>query len=161
MNIIAKWELIEQGLQWRNIGTPPPVTSSGIRPNNAFSLGHVVIMFFVDMSVYQFAAWYIEKVFPGEYGLPQPFYFLLKPSYWRGLRLAGTSGSALASTGADQADNKKLERHEPPPPRGAQGGGADPAAREDPRRRQEGAEGHQLGHARGRHPAIQYTCPCS
>ena len=27
---------------------------------------------------------YIENVFPGEFGLPKPFYFFLEPSYWRG-----------------------------------------------------------------------------
>jgi ABC-type multidrug transport system ATPase subunit len=42
------------------------------------------MMLFVDIFVYQALAWYIEKVFPGSLGLPQPFYFLLQPSYWRG-----------------------------------------------------------------------------
>ena len=28
--------------------------------------------------------WYIEAVFPGEYGVPKPFYFFLTKSYWTG-----------------------------------------------------------------------------
>ena len=27
---------------------------------------------------------YIDAVFPGEYGIPKPFYFFLMPSYWLG-----------------------------------------------------------------------------
>lgn len=27
---------------------------------------------------------YIDAVFPGEYGIPKPFYFFLVPSYWLG-----------------------------------------------------------------------------
>jgi len=27
---------------------------------------------------------YIDAVFPGEYGIPKPFYFFLTPSYWLG-----------------------------------------------------------------------------
>ena len=29
---------------------------------------------------------YIDAVFPGEYGIPKPFYFFLTPSYWCGRR---------------------------------------------------------------------------
>ena len=28
--------------------------------------------------------WYIEAVFPGEYGVPKPWYFFLTKSYWTG-----------------------------------------------------------------------------
>ena len=28
---------------------------------------------------------YVEAVFPGEYGIPKPFYFPFLPSYWCGL----------------------------------------------------------------------------
>ena len=28
--------------------------------------------------------WYIEAVFPGQYGVPKPFYFFLTKSYWTG-----------------------------------------------------------------------------
>lgn len=27
---------------------------------------------------------YIDAVFPGEYGIPKPFYFFVLPSYWCG-----------------------------------------------------------------------------
>ena len=32
-----------------------------------------------------FVCRYVEAVFPGEFGIPKPFYFPLQPSYWCGL----------------------------------------------------------------------------
>ena len=42
---------------------------------------------------------YIDAVFPGEYGIPKPFYFFLTPSYWLGRPIGQvksfTAGSSL------------------------------------------------------------------
>ena len=32
-------------------------------------------MLFIDAFVYSIFTWYIEAVFPGQYGLPKPWYF--------------------------------------------------------------------------------------
>ena len=34
--------------------------------------------------------WYIEAVFPGQYGVPKPFYFFLTKSYWMGSSSSGS-----------------------------------------------------------------------
>ncbi|XP_056662521.1 phospholipid-transporting ATPase ABCA3-like isoform X4 [Monodelphis domestica] len=48
------------------------------------NLGHILGMMLVDAFCYGLAGWYMEVVFPGEYGIPQPWYFFLKRSYWYG-----------------------------------------------------------------------------
>jgi hypothetical protein len=32
-------------------------------------------MLFVDAFLYMIIVWYVEAVFPGEFGIPQPWYF--------------------------------------------------------------------------------------
>ena len=38
---------------------------------------------FIDITF--FFTRYVEAVFPGEYGIPKPFYFPCMPSYWCGV----------------------------------------------------------------------------
>jgi len=75
MKTISNWESIGTGAQWSNIG-------EGISSIMPFSMGDVMVMFVVDIILYGFLAWYIENVFPGEFGIPNKFYFFLTPSYW-------------------------------------------------------------------------------
>ena len=56
------------GIQWSNI-------ASGASIDDQFSMLHVLVMLLVDAVVYFVIAWYIEAVFPGEYGVPKPWYF--------------------------------------------------------------------------------------
>ncbi|NWT69367.1 ABCA3 protein, partial [Prunella himalayana] len=49
-----------------------------------FTLAQVLGMLLLDSVLYGVVAWYVEAVFPGEYGVPQPWYFFLTPSYWCG-----------------------------------------------------------------------------
>ena len=36
---------------------------------------HILMMFVVDIAFYSLVCWYVEAVFPGDYGVPQPWYF--------------------------------------------------------------------------------------
>ena len=38
-----------------------------------YSLGKVLWMFWIDTLVYWVLTWYIEAVFPGEYGIAKPW----------------------------------------------------------------------------------------
>lgn len=42
-----------------------------------FSLAQVLGLLLFDAVLYGLVAWYMEAVFPGEYGVPLPYYFLL------------------------------------------------------------------------------------
>eukprot|EP00927_Polykrikos_kofoidii_P079199 TRINITY_DN7598_c0_g1_i2.p1 TRINITY_DN7598_c0_g1~~TRINITY_DN7598_c0_g1_i2.p1 ORF type:complete len:1645 (-),score=336.37 TRINITY_DN7598_c0_g1_i2:294-4913(-) len=114
IGIIAKWELLEEGLQFSNLATASPLTQTGNLPKDDFSVLHVILMFIFDSCLYQFFAWYIEKVLPGTFGLPQPFYFLFLPSYWRGDRAA--TEELDIGTDAESKDNEKILCYEAAPP---------------------------------------------
>lgn len=45
-----------------------------------FTLAQVLGMLLLDSVLYGVVAWYVEAVFPGEYGVPQPWYFFLTVS---------------------------------------------------------------------------------
>ncbi|CAB1350109.1 unnamed protein product, partial [Coregonus sp. 'balchen'] len=63
------------GIQWCNLFEPVTV-------DDDFSLAHVLGLLLLDALLYGLVAWYVEAVFPGEYGVPLPCYFFLLPSYW-------------------------------------------------------------------------------
>ncbi|KAF9129730.1 hypothetical protein BGW39_003874 [Mortierella sp. 14UC] len=44
--------------------------------------GKALYMLAVDAVLFTFIAWYLDAVFPGEYGNALPFDFFLRPSYW-------------------------------------------------------------------------------
>eukprot|EP00746_Dinoflagellata_sp_MGD_P144989 gnl/MRDRNA2_/MRDRNA2_77673_c0_seq1.p1 gnl/MRDRNA2_/MRDRNA2_77673_c0~~gnl/MRDRNA2_/MRDRNA2_77673_c0_seq1.p1 ORF type:complete len:2496 (-),score=513.38 gnl/MRDRNA2_/MRDRNA2_77673_c0_seq1:248-7735(-) len=111
-SMMAKWEMLEVGLQWDNLSLPPPVTYSGAAPTDNHSMMHVLIMLVVDAVLYQTAAWYIEKVFPGSYGLAERWYFCFMPSYW-----FGRAKDIESMDTFDAVENSKaLEFYDPPPP---------------------------------------------
>ncbi|KAG1683903.1 ATP-binding cassette sub-family A member 3 [Nymphon striatum] len=99
--IIVMWEGSGTGVQFDNLSLPAS-------PDDTLTLLHILIMLLLGSLLNFFFTWYIEAVRPGEYGLPQPFYFLfmialiiisdigttlpytvlvnfsLQPSYWCG-----------------------------------------------------------------------------
>nr|XP_060642190.1 phospholipid-transporting ATPase ABCA3 isoform X1 [Anolis sagrei ordinatus]XP_060642191.1 phospholipid-transporting ATPase ABCA3 isoform X1 [Anolis sagrei ordinatus] len=75
--LIGMFEGKGTGVQWRDLMKPVSVDDN-------FTLAHVLGMLLFDSVLYGLVAWYVEAVFPGEYGIPQPWYFFLTPSYWCG-----------------------------------------------------------------------------
>lgn len=55
-------------MQWSSFNQPATV-------DDTFTLLHVVIMLLLDAALYLVVVWYVEAVYPGEFGLPQPWYF--------------------------------------------------------------------------------------
>lgn len=51
-----------------------------ISVDDNFTLAQVLGMLLLDSVLYGLVAWYVEAVFPGEYGVPQPWYFFLTVS---------------------------------------------------------------------------------
>lgn len=47
-------------------------------------LGHLMVMLVVDTVLYLLIALYVEAIFPGDYGVPQPWYFPFTKSFWCG-----------------------------------------------------------------------------
>ncbi|KAF5294595.1 hypothetical protein FQA39_LY13354 [Lamprigera yunnana] len=76
--LIIKMENTGNGLHWNNIWN--------LLEEENLMFGHILIMLFVDAVLYLCIAIYVETVFPGDYGVAQPWYFVVTPSYWCGNR---------------------------------------------------------------------------
>lgn len=61
------------GVQWRNLLSP-------VNVDDAFSFGQVLAMLLLDSVLYGLVTWYVEAVFPGQFGVPQPWYFFIMVS---------------------------------------------------------------------------------
>ncbi|XP_013414368.2 LOW QUALITY PROTEIN: ATP-binding cassette sub-family A member 1-like [Lingula anatina] len=80
----AKYEEQAVGIQWSNIASSP-------QPDDGFSMAFCIFMMLVDAVIYWILTWYIEAVFPGEYGIPRPWYFPVTRSYWCGFQQKETN----------------------------------------------------------------------
>ncbi|KAL1023254.1 hypothetical protein UPYG_G00038330 [Umbra pygmaea] len=68
------------GIQWFNLGSSP-------REGDHYSFSTSIIMLYVDALIYALATWYIEAVFPGQYGVPRPWNFVFTLNFWGGIPL--------------------------------------------------------------------------
>ncbi|VDI42992.1 ATP-binding cassette, subfamily A (ABC1), member 1 [Mytilus galloprovincialis] len=84
---VARYEEQSIGIQWSNIGETPIV-------DDDYSCLNCIIMMIVDAIIYGLFTWYIEAVFPGQYGIPRKFYFPFLKSYW--------CGSSISKERSDQ-----------------------------------------------------------
>uniref|UniRef100_A0A8D8SAH2 ATP-binding cassette sub-family A member 1 n=1 Tax=Cacopsylla melanoneura TaxID=428564 RepID=A0A8D8SAH2_9HEMI len=75
--VIATWEEAGVGVQWSNWNIK-------LSPSDPFSLYNIICLLYVDSVIYLLLVWYIEAVFPGQYGIPQPWYFPFLRTYWTG-----------------------------------------------------------------------------
>ncbi|XP_062038302.1 phospholipid-transporting ATPase ABCA7, partial [Lepus europaeus] len=65
-----------EGAQWDNLGSGPAA--------DVFSLAQVSGLLLLDALLYGLATWYLEAVCPGQYGIPEPWNFPFRRSYWCG-----------------------------------------------------------------------------
>ncbi|XP_068396455.1 retinal-specific phospholipid-transporting ATPase ABCA4 isoform X4 [Eschrichtius robustus] len=91
---LARFEEQGLGLQWNNIGNSP-------MEGDEFSFLMSMKMMLIDAALYGLLAWYLDQVFPGDYGTPLPWYFLLQESYW------------LGGEGCSTREERALEKTEP------------------------------------------------
>ena len=76
--LVATYELQNIGVQWSNFNSNPYVM------RNSFSMMTICLIMLLDAVIYMILAWYIETVWPGEYGISRPWYFMFTLSYWTG-----------------------------------------------------------------------------
>uniref|UniRef100_A0A8C8ZMQ8 P-type phospholipid transporter n=1 Tax=Prolemur simus TaxID=1328070 RepID=A0A8C8ZMQ8_PROSS len=91
---LVRFEEQGLGLQWSNIGKSPV-------EGDEFSFLMSMEMMLLDAALYGLLAWYLDQVFPGDYGTPLPWYFLLQESYW------------LGGEGCSTREERALEKTEP------------------------------------------------
>ncbi|XP_072306658.1 retinal-specific phospholipid-transporting ATPase ABCA4-like isoform X1 [Eucyclogobius newberryi] len=98
---LSRYEEQGLGLQWDNIQTSP-------LEGDEFSFLNSICMMALDSVLYGVLAWYLDNVFPGQYGISQPFYFPLRPHYWfNSVAPAPEKGTTKQSF--DNGANKELQ----------------------------------------------------
>ncbi|KAM4708457.1 phospholipid-transporting ATPase ABCA1 [Discoglossus pictus] len=65
------------GVQWSNLLESP-------LEDDSYNLTTSAFMMLFDTLLYGVMTWYIEAVFPGQFGIPRPWYFPFTKSYWCG-----------------------------------------------------------------------------
>ncbi|NXK66814.1 ABCA1 protein, partial [Sylvietta virens] len=91
------------GIQWHNLAASPV-------PGDPYSFAAAMGLLLLDAVLYGLATWYLEGVFPGQYGIPKPWNFPFLKSYWFGE--SSSSGHSLYHTGTHAAPQVLVE--EPP-----------------------------------------------
>ncbi|NWT28656.1 ABCA1 protein, partial [Cardinalis cardinalis] len=91
------------GIQWHNLAASPV-------PGDPYSFAAAMGLLLLDAVLYGLATWYIEGVFPGQYGIPKPWNFPFLKSYWFGE--SSSSGHSLYHSSAHTAPRVLVE--EPP-----------------------------------------------
>uniref|UniRef100_A0A8C3XG11 ATP binding cassette subfamily A member 4 n=1 Tax=Cyanoderma ruficeps TaxID=181631 RepID=A0A8C3XG11_9PASS len=86
---LSRYEEQGLGLQWGNIRTSP-------LEGDEYSFLFSINMMLFDAFLYGILSWYLDNVFPGDYGLPQPWYFPVLESYWLGSRSPEAEKTATA-----------------------------------------------------------------
>lgn len=102
---LGKFEEMGVGMQWNNLYDPLSACDN-------FSMGDAMNMLVWDSIWMMLLTLWIEAVFPGEYGIPLPWYFFISPSYWKGKIPDQDDGSAQQSTEASLVGTQ----FEPPEP---------------------------------------------
>ena len=69
------------GLQWDTLGKTPSLQEN-------ITMAVIFSMFIIDSIIYLLIAWYFEKLYPGDYGIPERWYFPCSVS----LKQNGSSG---------------------------------------------------------------------
>lgn len=69
--LILSHEANLEGLQWSNFFRPVTVDDN-------FTVGHVTIMLLAASLLYLMITLYLEKIFPGDFGVPEKWYFPIK-----------------------------------------------------------------------------------
>ncbi|GJQ67966.1 hypothetical protein Trydic_g16721 [Trypoxylus dichotomus] len=75
--LILMYEGTGEGLTWSNIFSP-------VTPDDSLSLGLVMMMLLIDTFIYLIIALYVEAILPGDYGIPQVWYFPFTRTFWCG-----------------------------------------------------------------------------
>ncbi|OXB57938.1 hypothetical protein ASZ78_003924 [Callipepla squamata] len=94
---LSRYEEQGLGLQWGNIRTSP-------LEGDEYSFLFSIKMMLFDAFLYGILSWYLDHVFPGDYGLPQPWYFPLQESYWFGSRNPKAEKTATADEKGSESE---------------------------------------------------------
>ena len=75
--VMTQYESAGVGIQWNNLFSP-------VTPDDDLTLGAVMLVMLFASGVHMLIALYVEKIKPGEFGVPEKFYFPLTIKFWTG-----------------------------------------------------------------------------
>ncbi|XP_058065569.1 phospholipid-transporting ATPase ABCA3-like [Anopheles bellator] len=101
--LIMRHEGTTSGLQWSNMFDPVTV-------DDDLSVGATMMMLLADSAIYLLIALYVEKVFPGEYGVAEPWYFPVTKKFWTN-RVTAVDDSAEAPDGTENVEPEPVGKH--------------------------------------------------
>uniref|UniRef100_A0A8C6UGY2 ATP-binding cassette, sub-family A (ABC1), member 1A n=1 Tax=Neogobius melanostomus TaxID=47308 RepID=A0A8C6UGY2_9GOBI len=84
------------GIQWSNLLASP-------LEGDSYNLTTSICLMLFDAVLYGIMTWYIESVFPGQYGIPRPWYFPFTRTYWCGEKENRNLSSAQSKKGNAEA----------------------------------------------------------
>ncbi|XP_071081915.1 phospholipid-transporting ATPase ABCA3-like [Haliotis cracherodii] len=76
-NVFGLYEGTGVGVHWSNFNQP-------VSESDNFSLLDAILMLLGDTAIHLLITWYVDNVWPGEFGVPKPFYFPFTGTYWCG-----------------------------------------------------------------------------
>ncbi|XP_068185436.1 glucosylceramide transporter ABCA12 [Antennarius striatus] len=85
---VSRYENLGEGIQWSNSYSSP---ISG----DTASFGWLCWLLFIDSILYFLMGAYIRMVFPGKYGIPAPWFFPFKVSFWANLCCCSKSSTKM------------------------------------------------------------------
>ncbi|KAG8455080.1 hypothetical protein GDO86_001341 [Hymenochirus boettgeri] len=104
--IFALFEEQGTGVQWDSLLETP-------MEEHGYNLTTSVFMMLFDTFLYAIMTWYIEAVFPGQYGIPRPWYFFFTKSYWCGEKPHKGSQAQGAKKGSSDVCMEEEPSHLP------------------------------------------------
>ncbi|XP_030374323.1 ATP-binding cassette sub-family A member 3 [Scaptodrosophila lebanonensis] len=75
IHVIMSWEGTGEGAQWENV-------IKRVSPDDTLALFDVILMLTVAGLWYMAVCLYVEQIFPGKYGVPQPWYYPVSKKFW-------------------------------------------------------------------------------
>lgn len=73
--VLGRYESALVGVHWDNLFDP-------VTPDDDLTLGYVMLVLLTASALQMLIALYIEKIKPGEFGVPEKWYFPFSPKFW-------------------------------------------------------------------------------
>ncbi|RUS82911.1 hypothetical protein EGW08_009334 [Elysia chlorotica] len=97
-NVIGIHEGTGEGVRWSNFHKP------GVVDDN-LSLLECMLLLLFDSLLHCIVTWYLDNVWPGEFGVPKPYYFPFMKTYWFGSKTSSSSKYEF-----ENSDTKHFEK---------------------------------------------------
>ena len=75
LSILGQFEVLGVGANWSSLYRQTPLYGS-------LTLGIVMLLMLISCFMYGILIWYLDNVWPFQYGVPKPIYFPFTSSYW-------------------------------------------------------------------------------